>query len=58
MFITHDRIPAQEIFEALRREQIYVRYFAAPRLKNYLRVTVGTEEDMEALYRFLAFYLK
>ncbi len=58
VFITHEKVPAQEIFEALRKEQIYVRYFAAPRLKNYLRVTIGTDEDMEAMYRFLESYLK
>ncbi|MCI8886958.1 MAG: histidinol-phosphate transaminase [Hungatella sp.] len=56
LFVTHEHIPAKELFEALRREQIYVRYFGAPRLKDYLRVTIGTEEDMEAMYHFLESY--
>ena len=57
LFITHEKVPA-EIFEALKRKQIYVRYFSAPRLDNYLRVTIGTEEDMEVMYEFLNDYLK
>ena len=58
LFITHEKVPAAEIFEALKRNQIYVRYFSAPRLDNYLRVTIGTEEDMEVMYEFLNDYLK
>lgn len=58
LFITHEKVPAAEIFEALKRRQIYVRYFSAPRLDNYLRITIGTEEDMEVMYEFLNDYLK
>lgn len=58
LFITHEKVPAAEIFEALKRKQIYVRYFSAPRLDNYLRVSIGTEEDMEVMYEFLKDYLK
>lgn len=58
LFVTHKTVPAQKLFEALREEQIYVRYFAVPRLKDYLRITIGTDEEMEAVYRFLETYLK
>ena len=37
---------------------IYVRYFDAPRISNYLRITVGTDEEMNELLRFLKAYLK
>lgn len=50
LFVTHKSIPAKLIFEALRSNQIYVRYFNLPRIDNYLRVTIGTEEDMEKLF--------
>lgn len=56
LFITHPEYKAKELYEALKREDIYVRYFDAPRISNYLRVTVGTEEEMEALYDFLRSY--
>lgn len=53
LFVTHPDDPAKQLYEALKKEDIYVRYFGAPRIDQYLRVTVGTEEQMEALYGFL-----
>ncbi|MDD6213526.1 MAG: histidinol-phosphate transaminase [Clostridiales bacterium] len=58
LFVTHDRVPAEEIFRALREANIFVRYFKKPRIDNYLRITVGTPEQMEKLYAFLEEYLK
>lgn len=58
LFVTHESCPAAELFEALKAEGIYVRYFRKPRIDNYLRITIGTDEEMEALYRFLRVYLK
>ena len=57
IFASHKSVPAREIFLALKKEHIYVRYFAQPRIDNYLRITVGTEEEMEALFGFLERYL-
>lgn len=53
LFVTHERIPAAEIFQKLKNYHVYVRYFNKPRINNYLRITVGTPEQMEALYRLL-----
>lgn len=59
IFVTHPAHSAEEIFEALRRQDIYVRHFNSPeRIRNYLRITIGTREEMEALFAFLAEYLK
>lgn len=53
IFAKHDRIPAKELFENLRARKIYVRYFDQPRIDNYLRITVGTKEEMETLFKAL-----
>lgn len=53
VFATHDTIPAKDIFEALRNNNIYVRYFNLPRINNSLRISIGTEEEMDQLYNFL-----
>ncbi len=45
---------AREIFEALRARDIYVRYFAARRLDNSLRISVGTEEETDTLLNALS----
>ena len=46
--------PAEELFEALRRKAIFVRYFKGPRTGDRLRITVGTEREMKALLDALA----
>ena len=58
LFVTHPKVPAKELFEALKQEHIYVRYFAKPRIDNYLRITIGTDEQMDVLLDFLRAYLK
>lgn len=49
IFAAHTRVPARELFEALRERDIIVRYFAKPRIDNYLRITIGTDDEMAAL---------
>ncbi len=53
IFATHERMGAKEIFDRLKARDIYVRYFNKPRIDNYLRITVGTDEQMEALFAAL-----
>ena len=49
LFAHHAHIPAVELFAMLKEAGIYVRYFAKPRIEQYLRITVGTQAQMEAL---------
>lgn len=58
VFVTHETVPAKELFEALKQENIYVRYFSKERINNYLRISIGTQEEMETLVRFLRNYIK
>ncbi len=58
LFATHPACPAAELFGALREAGIYVRYFNKPRIDHYLRITIGTDQEMEVFYRFLEEYLK
>jgi len=58
VFASHETIPAVELFEALRAADIYVRYFKKPeRISNYLRISIGTKEEMEAFIEFLKQYI-
>ncbi|MDQ6422233.1 histidinol-phosphate transaminase [Paenibacillus sp. LHD-117] len=47
LFISHPRFPASELFAKLRERGVLVRYFNSPRIDNYLRVSVGTDEEMD-----------
>jgi histidinol-phosphate aminotransferase len=49
LFMKHDRVKAGEIYRALAERNILVRHFANPRTENWLRVTVGTDEQMAEL---------
>ena len=57
IFVTHRKVPARELFEMLKEKGIYVRYFAKPRIDNYLRITIGTDEEMDRLLLELKEYL-
>ena len=46
LFAAHESVPAEELFLMLREKHIYVRYFKQPRIQNYLRITIGTREQM------------
>ena len=56
IFATHEKYAAKDLFEALKKADIYVRYFSGERVKNHLRITVGTKEEMEVLISFLKAY--
>ena len=49
IFTTHESVPAKDIFEKLRERHIFVRYFAKKGIDNYLRISVGTDEETDKL---------
>ena len=49
LFARHSSMGGQEIFEKLREKKIFVRHFNGERIREYLRITVGTDEQMAAL---------
>lgn len=57
LFATHKEKPAEEIFKALKENGIYVRHWNKPRISNYLRITIGTDEQMDKMIDFLKGYL-
>ena len=54
LFVTHESVPAKKIFDYLRENNIFVRWFNKERIDNYLRVTIGTDEEMDKLFAALA----
>ncbi|MBQ4523090.1 MAG: histidinol-phosphate transaminase [Lachnospiraceae bacterium] len=57
VFATHKTAKAKDIFEAAKKEGIFLRYFNQPKIDNYLRISIGTEEEMKALVAFFKSYL-
>ena len=44
---------AKSVFEKLRAKEIYVRYFSKERTKEFLRITIGTDKQMERMFEAL-----
>lgn len=57
VFATHEKVNAETIFTELKNRGIYVRYFKKPRIDNYLRISIGTEEQMDILFEALGVIL-
>ncbi|MDE5863399.1 MAG: histidinol-phosphate transaminase [Lachnospiraceae bacterium] len=53
VFASHGKVPAKEIFERAKENKIFVRYFDKPRIDNYLRISIGTDEEMKTFVDFL-----
>lgn len=58
LFVHHPDVAAEDIFAALRENNIFVRHFDGERVHDHLRVTIGTKEQMRALFSFLEQYLE
>lgn len=53
IFASHREKNAGYIFEELKKRKIFVRYWNKPRINNYMRITVGTDDEMNALFKAL-----
>jgi histidinol-phosphate aminotransferase len=49
LFVRHPRHAADQLYRALRERGILVRHFHQPRIENFLRITIGTAQQCEAL---------
>ena len=49
LFVRHERLSGEEIYRALREKRILVRYFNKERLLPFVRITIGNEEQTQAL---------
>ena len=49
LFATTEKIGGEELYLTLKRRGILVRHFNAPRIREYNRITIGTQAQMEAL---------
>ena len=59
LFVTHPEIDCTALYTALREEKIYVRHFSKPeRIVPYLRITIGTPEEMTALLNAIREYMQ
>ena len=53
LFARTDRMEGGALYRALKEKGILVRHFDSPRIADYLRITIGTQAQMEALIKAL-----
>ncbi len=58
LFAEHPEYRAKDIQEYLKTKDIYVRYFSKKRIDNRLRITIGTDGEIDALIAALREYVK
>ncbi len=58
IFAKHEKISGDELFNALKAAGIYVRHWNADRISEYLRITIGTDGEMDKLIAFLKEYIE
>lgn len=49
VFCKKDGVNGEEAYKKIKEEGILVRHFATPGIEEYLRITIGTHEQMQAL---------
>jgi histidinol-phosphate aminotransferase len=58
IFAAHPEIKGEYIFNELRSRGILVRYFKKPRIDNHLRISIGSDDEMECLLKALREIIK
>lgn len=49
IFVTHSDYSMKEMFEFLKQRKVYIRYFSLPRIENYVRISIGTDDEIDIL---------
>jgi len=57
LLVTNKRYSAKELFTYLQSRNIFVRYFNKPIVDNYLRITIGTKDEMSKLFATIEEFL-
>jgi histidinol-phosphate aminotransferase len=57
VFVSHPEISAKALYEFLKEHNIFVRYFSSPLIDNHLRITIGTDEEMNILLKHIRLFL-
>ena len=58
LFATKDGASMRELFLYLKQRHIYIRYFDLPRIDNYVRITIGTDAQMDAFLQGTEAFLR
>lgn len=55
---THKNYDMKEMFEYLKKNKIFIRYFNLPRINKYVRITIGTDDEMDRFLQGVKKFIK
>ena len=58
IMITANGLNIKDMFEYLKTQKVFIRYFNLPRINSYARVTIGTDEEMDIFLEKVKEYLR
>ena len=58
LFVSHEILSGEYVYKTLKDNGVLVRHFNKPRIDDYLRITVGTDEEMKCLVNNLSKIIK
>lgn len=57
LFATRDDLSMKELFEYLKSKNVFIRYFNLPRIDNHVRISIGTDDEMDIFLSRLKEYI-
>lgn len=57
LFATRDNLSMKELFEYLKSKNVFIRYFNLPRIDNHVRISIGTDDEMDIFLSRLKEYI-
>ena len=57
IFATRDDMSMRDIYETLKSQKVFIRYFDLPRIDNYIRISIGTDDEMNIFLSKLKEYI-
>ena len=58
VFVRHSQLPGETLYRNLKENGVLVRWFDADRIRDYIRITIGSMEQMETLVEELTAILE
>lgn len=55
---TNDKLDIKDMFEYLKTKKIFIRYFNQPRINKYVRITIGTDDEMDKFLQGVRDYIE
>ncbi|WP_455716738.1 histidinol-phosphate transaminase [Anaerosporobacter sp.] len=53
ILVTHQKVSASYIYEELKKKGVLVRHYPGGKIDNYLRITIGTEQEMDTVTQLI-----